>query len=112
MSRIERDIGITESLTIYEANMPPGKGTLDPVTVILRDFGGQGQIIVECYGDAWAHWFGAIGSASLREFVASIDEYYLATKLTNSTVRKATKREESYVVHIARAIIDAMKGGA
>lgn len=106
--RIERDIGITESLTIYEAKMPPGKGTLDPVTVILRDFGGQGQIIVECYGDAWAHWFGAIGDQSLRKFLAGCDEYYLATKLTSSTVRKSTKREEAYVQSIAKAIVEEM----
>jgi len=27
--RIDRDIGITDSLIIYEAKMPPGKGALD-----------------------------------------------------------------------------------
>lgn len=107
--RIETDIGITESLTIYDAKMPPGKGSLDPINVILRDFGGAGQIIVECYGDAWSHWFGAIGQETLRQFIADTNEHYLATKLTSSTVRSAKKREESYVTYIARAVIDAMK---
>ena len=107
--RIERDIGITESMTIYEAAMPVGKGALDPVNLILRDFGGQGQIIVECYGDAWSHWFGAIGESTLRDFISGIDEYYLSGKLISSTVRKNTKREEFYVQHISRAIIDALK---
>lgn len=92
--------------------MPQGKGTLDPVTVILRDFGGSGQIIVECYGDAWAHWFGAIGSDTLREFIAGCSDVYLATKLTSSTVRRNTNREDNYVTHIARAIIQAMNGGS
>lgn len=110
--RIERDMGITESLTIYEAKMPPGKGTLDPINVILRDFCGQGQIIVECYGSAWSHWFGAIGDSKLREFIAGCDEYYLATKLTSTTTRATTKREESYVQHIARAVIESLKGGS
>ena len=106
--RIDHDIGITESLTIYEAAMPHGKGTLDPINVILRDFGGQGQIIVECYGDAWAHWFGAIGNDSLRKFIAGCDEYYLAGKLTGSTVRTAKKRECDYTIHISRAIVAAL----
>ena len=110
--RIDRDIGITDSFTIYEAKMPPGKGSLDPVTVILRDFGGEGQIIVECYGAAWSHWFGAIGDSTLRKFISGCDEYYLSTKLTSSTVRSVKKSEESYVAHIARAVIDALKGGA
>ena len=104
--------GISELMTIYDAPMPPGRGVLDPVTVILRDFGGNGQIIVECYGDAWAHWFGAIGDEKLRDFIAGCNEHYLATKLTSSTVRRNTKREDAYVTHIARTIIKAMKGGA
>lgn len=106
--RIEK-LTVTECLTIYEASMPPGKGVLDPVTVILRDFGGAGQIIVECYGDAWSAWLGAIGSESLREFIAGCSEYYIATKLTSSTIRCAKKREETYVTHIARAVIQALK---
>lgn len=110
--RIEQHISITEGFTIHGAEMPHGKGVLDPVTVILRDFGGSGQIIVGCYGDAWAHWFGAIGSKSLRDFISGCDEYYLATKLISSTVRCAKKREEAYVTNIARAVIRAMKGGA
>jgi hypothetical protein len=109
--RIERDIGITESLTIFDATMPPGKGTLDPITVILRDFGGSGQIIVECYGTAWSHWFGAIGNSSLRTFMSNVDKHYLSGKLVCSTVRSDKKRERDYVLHIAAAIIEAMKGG-
>lgn len=109
--RIEHS-GITELITIYEARMSSGRGILDPVTVILRDFVGSGQIIVECYGDAWAHWFGAIGNNTLCEFIAGCSEDYLATKLTSSTVRKNTKREDSYVTHIARAVIEALKGAA
>ena len=103
---------INTGFTIYDAAMPHGKGVLDPITVILRDFGGSGQIIVECYGDAWAHCFGAIGSKSLRDFISGCDEYYLATKLISSTVRRAKKREEAHVTNIARAVIHAMKGGA
>lgn len=107
--RIETDICVSEALTIFDASMPPGKGALDPVNVILRDFGGSGQVIVECYGAAWAAWFGAIGSRSLRAFLADCSEHYLADKLVCQTVRQPKKREEAYVVHVARAVVDAMK---
>lgn len=107
--RIETDIGITESLTIYDAKMPPGKGSLDPINVILRDFGGQGQIIVECYGTAWAHWFGGIGLNTLRGFISRCDEHHLSDKLAHCTTRRPAKHEREYLKHIARAVIDAMK---
>ena len=104
-----------ESLTfdtfrIYDAERSPGRGMLDPITVCLRDVGGGGQIIVECYGAAWSHWFGALGSGTLRELVAGLSENYLATKLVINTVRRVTKREEAYVTDIARAIISAIRG--
>lgn len=109
--RINTEIGITESFTIYDAEMPKGKGVLDPITVILRDRAGCGQIIIECYGDAWAHWFGAIGSKSIRSFISGCDEYYLSTKLISSTCREPKKREEKYLLHITRAVIKALKEG-
>lgn len=101
-----------EAFTIYDAMRAPGRGMHDPITVLLRDLGGGGQIIVECYGDAWAHWFGAIGSGTLREFLSGCSEDYLAGKLISSTKRRSTKREEAYVQDIARVVIAALKGGA
>lgn len=110
--RVQNDIGITDSMTIYDAPMPPGKGALDPINVILRDFGGSGQIIVECYGAAWSHWFGGIGKESLRQFIAGCSADYIATKLVTTTVRRNTKSEDGYVLHIASAVVEAMKGSA
>lgn len=101
-----------DAFTIYEAPMPPGKSVLDPITVLLRDFGGSGQVIVECYGAAWSCWFGAIGGDTLRQFLVDCDEFYLAGKLGCVTHRSTTKREESYLKHICRAVIAALKGGA
>ena len=101
-----------DAFTIYEAPMPPGRSVLDPITVLLRDFGGSGQVIVECFGAAWSCWFGAIGSDTLRAFIADCNEYYLAGKLGCVTHRAMTNREESYLQHIARAVIAAVKGGA
>jgi len=101
-----------KAFTIYEAMRAPGRGKLDPITVMLRDFGGSGQIVVECYGDAWAHYFGAIGSETIRQFIAGCDEHYLSGKLISYTWRKPTKAEEAYLLDIARAVIAALKGGA
>ena len=100
-----------ECFRIYDAMRRPGRGVIDPITVTLRDVGGGGQITVECYGEAWSHWFGAIGSKTLREFIAQTDPGYLAGKLVTST-RKVLKREEDYVEDIANAVIQILQGGA
>lgn len=101
-----------DAFTIYEGRMPPNRGVLDPVTVILQDMGGCGRIIVECYGAAWSCYFGAIGCQTLRQFIAGCDPHYLAGKLATVTHRCTTKKEESYLVKIARNVIAALKGGA
>lgn len=100
-----------DTFVIYDAPMLPNRGVLDPVTVILQDHGGHGQIIVECYGCAWSTYFGSIGTTTLRQFIAGCDEYYLARRLVCQTVRHATKREENYVRLIAAAVINSLKGG-
>lgn len=101
-----------EAIEITGASRSPGKGTLDPITVMFRDFGGRGHVTVECYGAAWSCFFGAIGDLTLRDFIARCDGHYLATKLASVTCRKTTKREESYLVDICRAVIAALKGTA
>lgn len=56
---------------------------LDPVTVILEDFKpGHGKIIIECYGEAWASYWGAMGDRGIAEFVRSCDVHYLAKNLS------------------------------
>ena len=109
--RVDKTVQV-EAFTIYGAMRAPNRGALDPITVMLRDLGGQGQIVVECYGAAWSAWFGAIGSATLRQFLAGCDEHYLGGKLANNTTRKTIKREEDYVRDITRAVIDVLRGGA
>ena len=57
---------------------------LDPVTVIIEDFEKhRGKIIIECYGEAWAAFFGSMGCDSIVEFVLSCDADYLAEKLSD-----------------------------
>jgi hypothetical protein len=101
---------INDAFVIYDAPMPTGRGVLDPITVFLRDFGGSGQIVVECYGSAWSQWFGAIGGGTtLREFLASCHPEYLATKLLTTTSQPFNKTTTLWVNRIAHAVIEAIK---
>ncbi|MDO9571151.1 MAG: hypothetical protein Q7J58_17515 [Hydrogenophaga sp.] len=107
--------GKLDAFVIHDAMRAPGRGRIDPITVILRDQKGRGQVIVECYGSAWSCYFGSIGGETLRGFVGGCDEYYLAGKLQGfgrKMSNKARKLEESYLQDIARAIIGVLKGGA
>jgi hypothetical protein len=104
------------AFVIYDATRRTGRGMLDPITVIFRDFGGSGQIIVECFGAAWSHWFGAIGTQTLCTFIAGCDAGYVADKLMSTTVRNPAKQrylnELGYLEDIANAVLLHMNGGA
>ena len=89
--------------------MPYNRGVQDPITVILRDFGGSGQIIVECYGSAWSHWFGAIGTMSLRAFIAQCDACYLAGKLCSTMSQPFNKRTQAWVDRICSHVVKALE---
>lgn len=86
-----------------------GATALDPVTVVFRDEGpARGGIVVECYGMAWAAFWGGMGSKTVREFVASVDADYVANKLWR-TGDKRTKQAEAYLLRIATAIIEGLR---
>jgi hypothetical protein len=81
---------------------------LDPITVITQDFApGQGRVIVECYGMCWAAFWGSMPEGkSVIEFMASMDEYYLRSKLTRP---KQTKADTEYLGRICSAIHFALR---
>ncbi len=85
-----------------------GAPALDPITVVFRDEGpARGGVIVECYGKAWAAFWGGMGSDTVRQFVAGCDADYLATKLWRDG-EKRTKASEAYLLRIATAIRSAL----
>lgn len=86
-----------------------GAPQLDPITVIVRDFElGRGQIIIECYGRAWAAYWGAMGGVNLATFFINCGADYLANRLRPAGIR-ITKAEQEYLVRIVRAVQDALR---
>lgn len=107
-TRIE-PLATVDSFVIHGAHTPTNRGQLDPITVILLDFGsGRGQIIVECYGSAWSTYFGAMG-CTLREFICSINAGYLSNRLACNTVQAPSKRMDEYAERVSTAVIEAVK---
>lgn len=81
-----------------------GFPALDPVTVVFRDEGpSRGGMVVECYGKAWAAFWGGMGSKTVREFVAECGPDYVANKLWRDG-DKRTKAAEAYLLRIATAV--------
>lgn len=62
---------------------------LDPIRVTLDDIGpGQGRINIECYGKAWASYWGGMGRRTLAQFVAGCDNSYLISNLAPNLYEK------------------------
>ena len=84
-----------------------GGDRLDPVTVYFRDIGPrEGQVVVICYGRAWSAFWGGMADKTVREFVASLDSYYLASKLATG---RESKKDYDYISRIAATVIQATR---
>jgi hypothetical protein len=56
---------------------------LDPVTVYTENYEpGKGKITIECYGQTWSSYWGAMSGDTVEEFFCRCDEHYLANKLS------------------------------
>ena len=65
----------TGTVTILRISEVP---RLDPIRVTLDDIGpSRGRINIECYGKAWASYWGGMGGRTIAQFVASCDNSYL-----------------------------------
>jgi hypothetical protein len=79
---------------------------LDPVRVILQDYGtGQGRLILECYGKAWANFWASMGG-SLIEFLRRADAGYIETALHCG--QKPRKSDREYLLRIVNALKAAL----
>jgi len=91
------------AFTIYDAPK------LDPITVIMEDVGpGNGRLTVECYGEAWSGYWGAMGDRTLQEFIADCDAGYLANRMSNP-YQKNLKNRDDYLLRIVTAVRDVLR---
>ena len=91
---------------------------LDPITVILEDYQqGAGKIIIECYCEAWANYWGSMGDKTVGEFFCSCDNSYLFGKLGGSLLapiydedqRDFRDNKSRYLKRIFDAVRDALE---
>lgn len=86
-----------------EAFMIHDAPALDPITVILQDIGPrQGKLIIECYGQAWAAFWGGMGNNTLREFLIGCNASYIANKM--SPPYRTTKAQDAYLMRVVEAV--------
>lgn len=82
---------------------------LDPVTVVLQDLGrGRGRMLIECWGNAYSAYWGAMGEQTIGQFVSGCSLDYLVSKLI-PTDRRVLKREEKRLTTILRAAREVVR---
>ena len=58
---------------------------IDPITCYVENYQpGKGKIIIECFGQSWSSFWGAMGTGDLQEFFVSANSDYLVTNLSNA----------------------------
>lgn len=86
-------------------------GGLDPIRVILHDIKpGEGRLIIECYGDSWSTYWGAMGKHRIMQFVCEADVDYITSRMLNSDGTQAQKaKQERYLNRIVYAVKEALR---
>jgi len=83
-------------------------GPLDPINVLLQDFGSnRGRLTIACFGSAWTTYWGAMGGADeprdLAQFIASVGPGYVASKLAPK------RRDEHWLDRIVAATVAVVR---
>ncbi|MEW8120047.1 MAG: hypothetical protein AB2792_23040 [Candidatus Thiodiazotropha sp.] len=61
---------------------------IDPVTVYVTNYQpGQGKVVIECYGEAWTAYWGAMGDNTLQQFFVTCDNDYILNKMLKNTMQ-------------------------
>ena len=93
----------------FEAFQILNAKALDPIAVILHDLGdSKGRLIVECWGSAWATYWGAMGGKTLREFIVSCDADYIQNRMWCQQ-HKRTKTNDAYLRRVIEAVQEALR---
>ena len=68
---------------------------LDPIRVTLDDIApGKGRINIECWGEAWASYWGGMRTMTIARFFAGCDNDYLIANLAPSLVTEGFSRDQ------------------
>lgn len=83
---------------------------LDPIFVVMQDLGpGVGRLLIECYGDAWSGYWGAMGTDyTLERFLLGCSADYVAGKMLGSQ-HKRSKQSQAYILRIVEAVQTALR---
>jgi hypothetical protein len=90
---------VVKAIRIYDAPK------LDPIFVVMQDLGpGVGRLLIECYGDAWSGYWGAMGTDyTLERFLLGCSADYIAGKMLGSQ-HKRSKQSQAYILRIIEAV--------
>lgn len=79
---------------------------LDPIRVTLDDIEpSKGRINIECWGKAWASYWGGMGSKTIAEFFASCGNDYLIQNLTSDKTVERTRYSGEALAAFARKTV-------
>lgn len=97
-------IGNARVFRLYDADK------LDPIFVVMQDIGpGVGRLLVECYGDAWSGYWGAMGTDyTMERFLLGCSADYIASKMLGSQ-HKRSKQSQRYILRIITALQTALR---
>lgn len=83
---------------------------LDPIRVILQDLApSQGRIIVECYGQAWAAYFGSMSGRTISRFIADCDVAYISNAMESNAEMADFYQYDSYRDRVMTAVREALR---
>ncbi len=73
--------------TTTDTYLLTGIDKLDPVSVYVTNYEpGKGKVVIECYSQSWACYWGGMSGKSIEEFLVSSENDYLLDKLINGSV--------------------------
>ena len=90
-----------------------GAERLDTINVFLEDFKeGQGRVVVECFGDSWAHYWSAMGPHTMTAFFIMCEPDYLARKLSSGISNTVFATDTSVITaHLRKRLIERRRDG-
>lgn len=96
----------TGTVTIVRITDIAASHSLDPIRVTLDDIEpSKGRINIECWGKAWASYWGGMGDKTIAQFFASCDNGYLIQNLTSGGTLQETRYSGEALAAFARKTI-------